>query len=336
MKTEFLSAEEACACAARLSAVESVAAYGNHEASKAFAKLAEKGFMCDFLEAGSQSEAVSKALGSGLCGKRPFVCLAECTKEFSEVSSMRLPMVAAGSSAFSLRDSGWIIFLPESNQEIADSVMLSYCVSEDSKVLLPSIINVGFSMREPVVLPTDQLAKKIMPKLRSRIDMKKPAELAPADDKAQKQRAMKNAIEVISKIGAKWAEKTRHSFGLVEKYFLDDAEYALVVAGYHSPTAKAAVNKLREQGEKVGLLRLKVLRPLPVREIADALQNVKKAAVIDNNISPGSSGILYSEVRQCYNAFASNFIALNYMGEEDFTEAFSRLKKSEKEERVWI
>ena len=120
-----------------------------------------------------------------------------------------------------------------------------------------------------------------------------------------------------------------------KSFMFDDAEYAFVTAGYHSSTAKEAVMELR-QSEKVGMLRLRTIRPWPAEEISAALRNVKKVAVIDQNVSLGSSGILFSEIKPCYDGFASNFISFRYLRKKDFLDAFRKLKSLEKPERIWL
>ncbi|MEQ1829173.1 MAG: hypothetical protein ABL921_24635, partial [Pirellula sp.] len=108
--------------------------------------------------------------------------------------------------------------------------------------------------------------------------------------------AMQNAIDVHQEVAKEFAERFGRSYGLVEKYRMDDADTVLVMAGSFSTKGKAAVNIWREQGLKVGLLRLRMLRPFPATAIVNALSGRRAVAVIDQNISPGFGGILFHEI----------------------------------------
>jgi pyruvate ferredoxin oxidoreductase alpha subunit len=118
--------------------------------------------------------------------------------------------------------------------------------------------------------------------------------------KRQQEEAMRNALEAIQRINAEFAELTGRSYGdgLVEKYELDDAEVAVVCVGSTAGTLKTVVDELRREGVKVGLLRLRTFRPLPVEVLRSALKSVKVIAVMDKSMSfGGNGGAVYHEVR---------------------------------------
>lgn len=306
----------------------------------------------------STPSALNAAMGASSLGKRVFVPITiDGAKEFYESSFQRLPVVAANISQclgtytmrndlndiMLLRDAGWIIFLASSNQEILDSVLMSYKISEE--VLLPSIVNInGLSLREPVSVPQERKLQNFLQKPREiKLDFKKPIAFnAPVEDymefRSQQQKAMDNALSAAEKAFVKWKEKFGRSYGAVEKYMLDDADYAFIVAGFNAGTCRAVVDRLREQGEKVGMLRIRMLRPFPKDNISEALVSVKKVAVVDESISLGSSGIIYTEVVQHYHGFACDFIAGlgRYLNEQNFADIFSHLKKTDTTERVWL
>ena len=109
--------------------------------------------------------------------------------------------------------------------------------------------------------------------------------------------AMMDAKEVIKKVGAEFGQMTGRTYGLIEKYRMDDAEEAIVIIGSSAGTAKEAVNELREQGKKVGLIKVRAFRPFPSEEIVDALKNVKAFAVMDKDDSfNGHCGPMFAEV----------------------------------------
>ncbi len=345
--TELISAAEAAMQGARLSSIQAFP----HFPEPLSSNIAKKLDGVDLFEVDSQSSAIAASIGSTLAEKRAFTTFSvpHAMNEFYTASLMRMPLVAAcvsrglgaytirqEQSVFLLRDAGWIIFMAESNQEILDSIIMSYRISEDSKVLLPSVVNIDGmpNFREPVTIPSEKKISNFIPKLRLAGRTGAPLDEEYGEMRASLHKAMKNAAGVIENVQNVWEDKFDRSYSSVEKYMIDDAEYAVVTAGFHSATGKAVVKKLREQGEKVGLLRIRVLRPFPENEIKEALKNVKKAGVLDQFVSAGSSAPLYGEIRPLCNA-ASFVTAGKYLNENDFAEMFSELKKDGKE-RSWI
>ncbi len=351
MKKEFLSACEAAAHGAKLARVESVPNFESPLSAEIVKRLGKMSRECAIFDTESQDSAITAALGSEASGKRTFLPMSfpSSLQGMRQASSMRLPIVAANVSRslalnaehdiLALRDLGWLMFFAENNQEILDSIAIAYRICEDSKVMLPSIVNIDFSaVCETVALPTEQSVDKFLPKL------KLPAKLESSDmayideyreSLMQQQAAMNNSLKVAQKACEQWKALTKRSYGMTESFMLDDAEYAFVAAGYHSSTAKEAVMELR-QSEKVGMLRLRTIRPWPAEEISAALRDVKKIAVIDQNVSLGSSGILFSEIKPCCSSFANNFISFRYLRKKDFIDAFRKLKSLEKPERIWL
>jgi pyruvate ferredoxin oxidoreductase alpha subunit len=337
MKGELLDSHESAILGARLSRIEFLA--DHHGSLMANKKLRDFINDLEVMNVKSQSAAVSAAIGAEACGKRAFLFpeRIESVKEFAAASHMRLPLVVVSSNTSILRDLGWLIFLPEGNQEILDTVIQAYKVCEDSKVLLPAAVEADFLIRETVYAPSDKAVDRFLPKLKlkHKLDLHNPLILNTEDDfRDQQQKAMQNALKLMDNANEKWKLKFKREYPAVEKYFAD-SDYMMVISGPDSTTAKSAVNKLREQGENVGLLRLRVLRPFPLDKLETGLKNAKKVAVIDKQVSIGSSGILYSEIGKLA-AFSSNFITMKRLDENDIFNAYKRLKESEKEERVWI
>lgn len=352
--SELISSTEAAAYGAKLSAVQAMPHFPEPLSLNIAKKISEINESMDIFEVDSQSSAVAASIGSVLAEKRTFTTFSvpHAMHEFYTASFMRLPLVAAcvsrglgaytikaEHSIFLLRDAGWIIFLAESNQEIMDSIIMAYRISE--KALLPSVVNIDGipNFREPVLVPTEKKIGNFLPKLRLGKLAAKTAAGMPIDDeymemRASQHKAMKNAASVIKNVQDKWDEKFKRLYPTVEKYMMDDAEYAIVVAGFHSSTGKAAVNRLRERGEKAGLLRIRVLRPFPENEIKEALQQIKKAGIVDQSVSPGATGQLYTEIRPLCNAVSFTSIG-RHISEKDFTEMFSTLK-TEGKERFWV
>ncbi len=274
----------------------------------------------------SSFNGITAACGSSLAEKRSIAIVSGVdADEVSSAASMRLPVVIVSKlcrDIGSVMNSDVIIFAPERPQEILDNVVQAYRVCEDNKVLLPAIVAVGnWETREVVQVPSEQAVGNMLPRLRlpARIDVKKPISFnMPFEDTEkdiQKSKAAKNTPEVLKKTFEKWEEKFRRKYGMLESYMMEDAEYTFVVAGCDSSVVRDAVNSMRASGEKAGMLRLRVVRPMP--PVQEALKG-KKVALID------SCGLL---------AGIGSDLKLETSGktlvEKDVLSLFSKLKKSE-------
>jgi pyruvate ferredoxin oxidoreductase alpha subunit len=134
--------------------------------------------------------------------------------------------------------------------------------------------------------------------------------------KRQQEEAMKNALEVIRQVHAEYAALTGRSYGdgLLETYKLEDAEIAVVCIGSTAGTIKAVVDELRNEGIKAGLLRIRTYRPLPAKEIADALKTAKAVAVMDRSMSfGGQGGAVFHEVRHVLYDSPAHPQTVNYI-----------------------
>ena len=283
----------------------------------------------------SRFSLASAAMANISMGRRTFLAYENDSKKLAE---MRMPVVIANlyGCGLRVRDNGCLLFTPETNQDIIDSVIQLYRVCEDPKVLLPGIINIDSpDLMEPVIVPTEQAVNKFLSPLKvSRLDVKNPLSIIyDADPKAQ-QDAMENALNLIENLGEKWKKAFKRDFNLAEKYHTDDAELVIVISGSQASTGKVVVDQLRSQGKKVGILGMKVIRPWPAEFVADAIGE-KKVGVIDQDVSIGANGILYSEVKSCFDGFCSGFIVKRRLQEKDFVDIFDRLEKNE-EERLWL
>jgi pyruvate ferredoxin oxidoreductase alpha subunit len=209
------------------------------------------------------------------------------------------------------RDSGCVQLHAETCQEILDSVLLAYRIAEDPRVLLPVIVNLdGFHLsftREPVEIPDAKMARRFLPPCRpghagyraSRPTAQGVAVLGGAlysHFRHQAHLASRNALVVHAEAARDFASLFGRTHDVVERYCLDDAEFVLVMMGSFATRAKAVVRVLRAEGSRVGLLRLRMVRPWPAAAVGDALAGRHGVAVIDQNLSPGQGGILFQEV----------------------------------------
>ena len=212
------------------------------------------------------------------------------------------------------RDSGFLQIHAETCQEVVDSILMAYRIAEDDRVMLPVIVNLdGFSLsftREPVSVPDPDQVRLFLPPFRpAHLGFKASAPHALgvavlggtpyAYFRHQMHLASMNALEVHREAADSFERLFGRRYDLVERYRLDDAEDVLVMTNAGASMGKAAVDRARAEGRRVGLLRLRVIRPWPAEAIRQALQGRRAVAVLDQNLAPGQGGILFQEVAAC-------------------------------------
>jgi len=212
--------------------------------------------------------------------------------------------------SISQRDTGWIQFYCSSNQEIFDTVIQSFKLAENKKVLLPVMINYNAFILShtsmPVYIPEqkeiDDFLQKYKPQWK--LDVNNPITfgniILPADyEKIRKdmQNSQENAKKLIPEIAKEWKKKFgRYHGDLIEEYKCDGADHILLAMGAIGSESKVSINNLRKEGLKIGLARVRTFRPFPNEEILK-LGKQADLIVIDRNISIGSEGALFSEVK---------------------------------------
>lgn len=211
----------------------------------------------------------------------------------------------------SARDSGFVQIHAETCQEVLDTILMAYRIAEDERVLLPVLINMdGFYLsftREPVEIPSKNEVSVFLPEYRPKhafFKASKPMSQGVAVlggsaysyFKYQMHLASLNVLTVHDEVAGEFKKIFGRSYSAIEAFKIDDAEYVIIMSNSFTIKGKAAVNKFREKGLKAGLLRLRLIRPFPSTELKAFLRGKKAVAVIDQNISPGSGGILYKEV----------------------------------------
>ena len=209
------------------------------------------------------------------------------------------------------RDSGFLQIHCATCQEVVDAVLLAYRLGEDARVRLPVIVNLdGFYLsftREPVDLPSAEQVDRFLPAF-------DPGATEFRGGKAKSQAvavlggapysyfryeshlAALDALTVYDEAAQAYGELTGRHYGPLELYHADDAEAVFVMIGSFATKAMAAVKRLRAEGQKIGLVRPRLLRPLPEGALREALRGKRAVAVIDQNLSPGRGGILHGEI----------------------------------------
>jgi pyruvate ferredoxin oxidoreductase alpha subunit len=209
------------------------------------------------------------------------------------------------------RDTGCVQIHAETCQEVLDSILMAYRIAEDPRVLLPVLVNLdGFYLsftREPVSLPDVEEVRDFLPAYvpvhaAFRASCPRAQGVAVLGGglyshfRYQMHLANRNALEVHARVAAEFADRFGRHYDVVDRHRLEDADYVFVLAGSFATKARAAIEVLRQEGQAVGLLRLRMIRPWPRAAIGAALAGKRGVAVIDQNLSPGSGGILFQEV----------------------------------------
>lgn len=209
------------------------------------------------------------------------------------------------------RDSGFLQLHCATCQEVLDSTLIAYRLAEDHRVRLPALINLdGFYLsftREPVDIPDPDAAGRFLPPYdpeTTRFHAGEPVSQGVAVlggapysyFRYEQHLAAQRALEVYDEISGDFAQQFGRRYDAVEAYRSEDAEIVFFMIGSFSTKAKDAVDRLREAGQAVGLVRPRLLRPLPSGRLRQMLAGKKGVAVIDQNLSMGMGGILHAEL----------------------------------------
>jgi len=290
------------------------------------------------VEVESEHSVMSLLTGASMAGSRVFTAtsgqgLLYMCEPYVRVSTSRLPIVmcivnrevispttvwTGHQDAITLRDAGWIQIFVENNQEILDTVIMAFRVAEDPEVLLP--VNVCYDgfylshMVDIVDVPDQEAVDRFLPPYQPSqptldpdhpvaIDPGMPGELL-TEFRHKHLAAMERAKQKIGEVDKKFGRTFGRSYGgLIEAYRCDDADYMLVTMGSVTGTARVAIDRARERGMPFGLLKVRTLRPFPVKEIAEAARGKKAIGILDRNVSFGwNSGTLFMEIRSAFMA----------------------------------
>lgn len=359
---ERLSGNEAVATAMKQINPDVVAAFPitpSTEIPQYFSTFVANGSVdTEFVAVESEHSAMSACIGAEAAGSRAMTAtsangLSLMWEMIYIASSLRLPIVmnlvnraVSGplnihndhSDAMGVRDAGWIMLFSENNQEAYDNNLMAHKIAENKDVQLPIMIcQDGFITShsiENIELGNDEDVKKFVGEYHPEhylLNKKEPMAIGPLDlqaylfeHKAQQGNAMKAAKQVILDVSKEFEKWTGRHYDLFEEYKLDDAEIAIVCMNSTAGTTKAVVDKLREQGVKAGLLKIRVYRPFPGEEVAKALSHLKAVAVLDKSDSLNAiGGALFEDVVSSMYVAKQNVPVVNYVygiGGRDTTE----------------
>ncbi|MFQ5613271.1 MAG: pyruvate ferredoxin oxidoreductase [Anaerolineae bacterium] len=303
--------------------------------------IANGEMQCELIPVESEHSAMSAAVGAASAGARVASATAANGLAFMwEVlyiaSGAQLPIVLAiGNRALSTpingfadhgesmgsRDAGWLQFYCESVQEVYDTIIQAFRVGEDSRVRLPVMVCLdGFLLThtsENITMEDDEAVKDFVGPYRaeySLLDPDSPVSHGLSDPptyymehKMRQQAGMERAREVVLEVGAEFGRRFGRPYGLIDAYQMDDAEMALVILGSEAGRVKNVVDAMRGDGQKVGVLRIRAVRPFPDEEIVRQLLGLRAVAVMDRSFAPGAVGApMFHEIRSALFDYRSS------------------------------
>ena len=279
----------------------------------------------------SEHSAMSAAIGSSLSSARTATAtssngLAYMWEMLHIAASMRTPIIMElvcrsisgplnihndHSDAIGMKDTGWIMLFSKNNQDVYDNTIIGTMIAENSNVLLPiSICQDGFitshSIENIEILEDDEVTK-LVGKYNNKVnllDKENPVTVGPLDlpthlfeHKRLQVEALVNAKKVFKEISEKYEKISGRKINMIDTYMVEDADTVIIAIGSTAETIEEVVDRRRKNGEKVGVIAIRMFRPFPEEEIISALRNVKNIAVMDKVMDYSlNGGPLYKEI----------------------------------------
>lgn len=345
MVVKVISSAEAVSEAVKLAKPDVIPVYPITPQTKISEKLAD--YVADgeldsqYIRVESEHSAMSAAIGASGAGVRVFTAtssqgLAYMHEPVFAAAGMRLPIVMANANralsapiniwndqqdSISERDSGWIQIFAETGQEAFDTVLQAFKIAENPEICVPVMVCVdGFILThtvDPVEIISQEDADSFLPKFKpvnAYLDVKDPMSLGTLADpdhyleiRYQLEEALTKSESLIEEVGKEFGDKFGRYYGLIEEYKSEDADIILIALGSICGTIKDVVDEQREQGKKVGLVRVRSYRPFPKEAIKAAVGDAK-LAVLDKDISFSVGGALYADVKTAVDNPTYNYI----------------------------
>ena len=344
----LLTGNESAAVAVKLGRAQVIAAYPITPQTSIAEKLAEYVAQGDltarYMKVESETSAMAACIGGSMAGARTFTAtssqgLALMHELLHWASGARLPIVLVNvnrsmaapwslgvdqNDSLSQRDTGWIQFYCETGQEVLDSILIAFRLAE--KVLLPVMVAMdGFYLShyfEPVDVLSQDEADQFLPKRRARfrLDPRNPCTFGGGVNsgmlytlRRRMQADMEGVHKHYSKLCTQFARLFGRHYAPVEAFQTEGSDLTLVTSGTVTGTVKEFIKKNRS-GPKVGLVKIRMFRPFPGREIRKALKGLKRVAIIDRNLSPGAGGIFSQEIRSVLHGAGSRGLVMSVVG----------------------
>lgn len=309
-----------------------------------------------FILVESEHSAMSACIGASATGAR--TCTATASQGLALMhemlfiaAGMRLPIVTAVANralsapiniwcdhqdSISERDTGWLQFYAEKNQEALDLMLIAFKVAEHKRVLLPAMVGLDAFVlthtMEAVDIPDQDIVDKFLPPYEPPfgvLDPSKPMTFGSfgtpeyyMEFKYVQTKALEDSEKVIDEVFDQFAETFGREYKKIKDYKTEDADIILLTLGSMSGTARAAVDKMRKDGKKVGAAKMTVYRPFPAKELVDMTKKAKVLAIVDRDISPGFGGAVFGEAATQYVNEPQKPIMMNFivgLGGRDIT-----------------
>jgi pyruvate ferredoxin oxidoreductase alpha subunit len=302
--------------------------------------VADGQLKAEFINVESEHSAASLVLGASATGARTYTATTSqgfllMLEVLYNIAGLRLPVSLTCANraisspiniwndhqdAVTARDSGWIQIFVENNQEAGDAQIQAYRIGEDKEIMLPVMVCMdGFVLThayEPVDVPNQDEVDAFLPPYKPKyyLTPKDPltfgAMVGPeryAETRYLIQETMEKAKSKIEEVANDFKEAFgRYYGGLIDKYQASDADTLIVGMGSMLGTIKDVVDKLRSQGKKIGIIKVRSFRPFPNEQLYDALKGTKNVIVFEKALSLGKGGILHSEIRSLFDSKSRN------------------------------
>ncbi len=338
MTTEFLSANHAAGMAATLAGRANRNGRGFGGGIYPITPQSECiEFLCNqefekghFVRVESEHSAMAVCMGMAFSGARSFTAsssngLAYMTENVIAAACYRLPIVMMAvnrtlgppwniwvdhNDTLLLRDAGWIQLYCEDNQEVFDSILASYRLAEDERILCPAMVcQDAFVLSHTMMqteVPDQELVDRFLPIMNLPHQVTdRPVTIGGLDFPHETEEHRVQHAEAMARVWDVYAQcqdEFEEIFGRrladpIVPYRMDDAETVVISMGTTAATARTAVDEARESGEKVGSLRVRMHRPFPEKALCEALAGRPRIAILDRDISLGIGGVLWAEIR---------------------------------------
>ena len=358
----FLSGDEACAEGVRLARPHVISAYPITPQTvvvERLSEMVERGDLnAEYVHVESEHSALCCAMGASCTGARTFTAtssqgLLYMAEVLSYAAGGRFPIVMMNANratalpwniygdqrdSLALLDHGWIQAYVLDNQEALDMMLMAYAIAEDPRISTPFMVNLdGFAIThtyETVEIPSQEQADQFLPpyETANRFDFENPVNMGysagPEYNRYYKycaHKAMEAAESVIEETEERFAQVFGRKYpGMVEAYRCEDADYALVTLGSIAGLARSVVDARRAEGQKVGLLRIRYMRPFPYARVAAALEGAKAFGVLEKDISFGAEGTVFTNVNSALQRAGAVLPSVNFvggLGGDDISEA---------------
>ncbi len=379
MKKEMLLGSEAIAEGVRLSKPGVIAAYPitpQTHIIETLSEMVDNGILnAKFIKVESEISAAASVLGSATAGVRSFTAtsshgLALMHEMLHWIAGSRIPLVMVNANraiggpwniwtdqtdSMSQRDLGWLQIYCTSSQEALDTIIQAFYITE--KILLPVMVMIdGFILShtmEPVEIPEENIVDEFLPEYEPEIclDPDKPFTFNAAAKgdtfyllKKDMQDTIMNSFDIIQNTFSRFEEFFGRKYNFLSTYKIEDADTVFIVAGALAGTVKVAIDSLRNEGLKIGVVILRLFRPFPVNTIRELLKDFQNIIVLNKSLSYGASGTITQEIKAALFGTNTNCniydVIVSLGGKEIFPETIANIAKSYKnyplDKTIWL